>query len=91
MPRDPKTILQEEFLLARSKILELAATLDRIDRASREASNASLDTLRKESKELTLLYQALDILQEQELHRAQRVQELMSRPYDPAWRTPWTI
>ncbi len=34
MPRSASDVLQSEYLVARSKILELAATLDRLDRCS---------------------------------------------------------
>jgi hypothetical protein len=103
MDRPAQKVLQEEFLSARAKILELAATLDRIDRAvldaidsSTESSEAAvsciaLETFRKNSAALQLLAQGISILQEGELHRAKRVQELMSRPYDPKWRESWTI
>jgi hypothetical protein len=97
MERSAQKVLQEEFLSARAKILELAATLDRIDRAALEAvdastaSSAALESFRKNSAALQLLAQGISVLQENELHRAKRVQELMSRPYDPKWRESWTI
>lgn len=91
MPRTSAQVLQEEFLLARSKILELAATLDRIDRAARDADAQTLSDLQGKSPALKLLADGIKILQEPEMHRAKRVQELMSRPYSEDWRKQWTI
>jgi hypothetical protein len=91
MSRPAQQIIQEEFLIARAKILELAAVLDRIDRAAREEPNQSLSSLQSTSSQLALLSKGISILQEPDLHRAQRVQELMSRPYEPEWRKQWTI
>lgn len=90
MSRTAQQVVQEEYLIARSKILELAAVLDRIDRAARER-NATLAELQAESPQVSLLAKGIAILQEPEMHRAQRVQELMSRPYEPNWREQWTI
>jgi hypothetical protein len=91
MSRTAQQIIQEEFLIARSKILELAAVLDRIDRAAREQSDQSLSSLQSTSSQLGLLLKGISILQDPDPHRAQRVQELMSRPYEPEWRKQWTI
>jgi hypothetical protein len=91
MSRLPEQVVQEEFLVARAKILELAAILDRIDRAARDSMDSSLDDLKVDSVPVQLLAKGIAILQEPELHRAKRVQELMSRPYDSDWRKQWTI
>jgi hypothetical protein len=91
MTRTSAQVLQEEFLIARCKIIELAATLDRIDRAARESDGESLTELQSKSSALKLLAEGIKILQEPDLHRAQRVQELMSRPYQEDWRKKWTI
>ncbi len=91
MSRTAQQILQDEFLLARARILELAAIFDRIDRASTDGSSCSPAAVDKTQQQLHLLAQGVAILQEPEPHRASRVQKLMSRPYDPAWREQWTI
>jgi hypothetical protein len=80
--RAAKQILADEFLVARAKILELAATLDRIDRGS-----GSVD----ESPAWKLLSQGLDILCDDEKEKAKRVQLLMSRAYDPDWKNNLNI
>lgn len=84
MSNDPKSaarsaekILAEEFFLARSKILDLAATLDRLGRAQ-----GAVDELQHRK----LLQQGMEILLDDKPEKAKRVQLLMSRPYDPDWR-----
>lgn len=70
-------VLQDEFLIARSKILELAATLDRIQRATGTVEDA---------RQMVLIQQGINILCDEEVEKAERVQLLMSRDYDPNWR-----
>jgi hypothetical protein len=57
--------------------LELAATLDRIQRASGSV---------EEAKAMVLLQQGLKILCDDEEEKARRVQLLMSREYNPHWQ-----
>ena len=75
--RSAEKVLSEEFFIARSKILDLAATLDRLERA-----DGSLEALHQ----LKLLEQGMEILLDDQSDKAKRVQLLMSRPYDPDWR-----
>lgn len=91
MNRTTQVILQDEFLLARARLLELAAIFDRIDRAKAENPSRSPADNDKSEQQLQLLAQGVAILQEPEPHRASRIQKLMSRPYDPNWREQWTI
>jgi hypothetical protein len=81
-PRQAEKVLSEEFFVARSKILDLAATIDRLDRAE-----GSVDQL-QQSK---LLQQGLEILLDDKPDKAKRVQLLMSRPYDPDWRKKYGL
>jgi hypothetical protein len=77
--RDANEVLNSDFLETRCKILELAATLDRIDRAPTrhgEHPDARLGQLR----------QALDALIEPGPGRAETIQRIFSLEYDPAWR-----
>jgi hypothetical protein len=74
--RTAAQIIADEFLIARAKILELAATLDRLDRADGDIEN---------SKQLVLLSQGMQILCDSEADKAKRVQLLMSRQYEPEW------
>jgi len=73
--------LERYFLEARSRLLDLAAILDRIGRghgASGVENEARLERIR----------QALEILQDQSGGRAERIQKIFSLEYDPAWEKP---
>ena len=67
------------FLDARSRLLDLAATLDRLDRGGGSvAADPRLARVRK----------ALLALLEAEPGRAERVQQIFSLDYDPDWPRP---
>jgi len=67
------------YLEARSKLLDLAATLDRLDRGEgAAAADPRLERIR----------QALLTLLETEPGRAERVQQIFSLAYDPDWPRP---
>ena len=70
-------ILDREFLEIRAKILELAASLDRIERASGEVDD---------QPRLQLIEKGIAILASDEPQRAEQVQMLFSRQYDPNWQ-----
>jgi hypothetical protein len=70
-------LLNEEFLPLRARILEIAAGLDRLDRAA----DASNDDPRRQRLE-----EAIQILLRDEPNRAEQVQRLFSREYDQQWR-----
>jgi hypothetical protein len=78
-PLSASDALNQYFLEARSKLLDLAAIFDRIDRGTGPKSD--------DIKRLQL-HQALTILNEPTLGRAERVQQLFSLPYDPKWPIP---
>ena len=67
------------FLDARSRLLDLAATLDRLDRG--DGSSAADSRLEK-------VRQALLTLLENGPGRAERVQRIFSLDYDPDWPRP---
>jgi hypothetical protein len=73
--------LDAYFLEARAKLLDLAATLDRIGRGA-EAGTAT------EDPRLTKVRQALEVLQDQSGGRAERIQQIFSLDYDPTWQRP---
>jgi hypothetical protein len=79
-PLNARTALDTFFLEARSKLLDLAAIFDRIDRGS---GRADLDDPR-----LQRLRQALELIREEKPGRAERVQQLFSLEYDPNWERP---
>jgi hypothetical protein len=69
------------FLEARSKLLDLAAVLDRINRgggAGAVEDDPRLDRIR----------QALEVLLDRSGGRAERVQRIFSLEYEPAWERP---
>ena len=70
-------ILQREFLDMRAKLLEVAASMDRIDRATGDVD----DDLR-----MVRIHRALDILGSREDARAEKLQMLFSRAYKEDWR-----
>lgn len=76
-PLTAKKALDAHYLEARSKILDLAAILDRIDRGGGV-----------EDSRLARLRQALDLLGEGEEGRAERIQHLFSLEYDASWERP---
>jgi hypothetical protein len=77
-----EAILEQEYLPARAKILELAATLDRLDRAEGDV----VDAPRRKQ-----LRAAIELLLDEESDHAERVQLLFSRTYDRRWRETFKI
>jgi hypothetical protein len=76
--RSQLEVLNRDFLETRCKILELAASLDRLDRAPRD-SHAAPDA------RLGQLRQALEALLDPEPGRAETIQRIFSLEYDPKW------
>jgi hypothetical protein len=75
--RSKQLVLDEEFLVLRAKVLEIAAGLDRLERSpGDEPDDPRLGRVRR----------ALEILLDHEPDRAERVQLLFSRQYERAWR-----
>lgn len=73
--------LDQFFLDARSRVLDLAATLDRIGRGA-DPTAAVADP------RAALLRQALELLLSDAPNRAERVQQVFSLAYDPNWDRP---
>jgi hypothetical protein len=73
--------LERYFHEARSKLLDVAAILDRIDRGQGTAQ-AQQDPRRQK------IVEALTILQKKGGSRAEQVQLLFSLAYDAAWEKP---
>lgn len=73
--------LDNYFFEARSKILDLAAILDRIGRG-KDSANVIGDA------RLDRIAQALEVLQDQSGGRAERIQQIFSLDYDPQWKRP---
>ncbi len=82
--RTKTDVLNRDFLEIRCRILELAAALDRLDRAPL-ASSASPDS------RLAMLRQGIEALLEPGPGRAETIQRLFSLEYDPQWRTRFEL
>jgi len=74
--------MEQEFLPLRAKILEIAAGLDRLDRA---AGDGHRDSRRQR------LEQAIQLLLDDAPSRAEQVQLLFSLEYDERWRDQFNI
>lgn len=77
LPLSAPEVLNREFLELRAKVLELAASLDRLDRAHGDVA---------EDPRLAKLRRGMEILLSTEPDRAERVQLLFSRAYDDQWQ-----
>jgi hypothetical protein len=80
-PMPASQTLETYFLEARSKLLDLAAILDRIGRG-REAGRVADDP------RLEKIRHALEVLQDQSGGRAERIQQLFSLAYEADWKRP---
>jgi len=78
-PMPAAAALDAFFLEARSKLLDVAAVLDRIDRgAGAPLTDARVAKIRR----------AVEALLESKAGRAERIQEIFSLEYDAAWKIP---
>jgi hypothetical protein len=75
--RTARAVLDEEFLPIRAKLLEVAAALDRLDRAS--------GSIAKDPRR-TQVQTAIQVLLRPENDRAEQLQLIFSRPYEEGWR-----
>ena len=80
--RDLNDVFEQEFLPIRAKVLEVAASLDRLDRAS--------GSLKSEAKR-EQIYAAIEALLRPEQDRAEQVQLIFSRPFDGDWRQKFDL
>jgi hypothetical protein len=70
-------VLDREFLELRAGLLQIAAQLDRLDRAT--------GPVRCDSR-LEGIGRALEVLAGDEVGRAEKVQLIFSRQYEPGWK-----
>jgi hypothetical protein len=82
IPLDAPEVLQREFLEIRARLLQVAASLDRLGRA--EGSVADDPRLAK-------IHEALAILADGQPDRAERIQLLFSRAYDSQWQATFKL
>ncbi len=77
IPLDAPEVLNREFLEIRARLLQIAASLDRLDRAKGSVTgDPRLQTIR----------QTLAILADSRTDRAEKIQLLFSRPYEADWK-----
>jgi hypothetical protein len=80
--RTAERILSEEYLVTRARILELAAILDRLERGE-----GSIE----KSPQFEWIRKGLELLTDDKGMKAERVQLLFSRKYDPDWRSNLSV
>jgi hypothetical protein len=73
--------LDQYFLEARARILDLAAFLDRVGRGDDAAAAAADPRAGKVNR-------ALEVLRSDAPNRAELVQQIFSLEYDPEWKRP---
>jgi hypothetical protein len=76
IPLDAPEVLNREFLEIRARLLQVAASLDRLDRADGSAQS---------DERLQKIQHALAILQGSGADRAEQIQLVFSRPYESDW------
>ena len=81
-PMSANEVLDREYLELRAKILELAASFDRLDRA---------EGFVKDDPRLALLHEGIDVLKDTNGDRAEQVQLLFSLPYDDDWQQKFNL
>jgi len=72
-----QAVLDQEFLGMRAKLLELAATFDRLDRGGGSPADDG---------RIRLIRQGLKVLLDETGDRAEQVQLIFSRAYDDDWQ-----
>jgi hypothetical protein len=80
-PMSAAQALDAYFLDVRSRILDLAAALDRIGRGQGAAGAVNDPRVQK-------VRQALEVLRDESGGRAERVQKIFSLDYEPGWVKP---
>ena len=75
-------ILEREFLEMRARVLELAACLDRIDRAPGDVSDAD---------KMIGIRKGIEILNDSDSDRAKKIQLLFSREYQKDWEAKYKV
>ncbi len=82
MPPEAAQVLDREWLTVRARLIEVAAALDRIDRA--EGSVA--DDPRVEQ-----IGESIHLLAHERGNRAERLQMVFSLPYESHWRERYGV
>lgn len=80
--RSSADVFDQEFLPIRAKLLEVAASLDRLDRAG--------GSLTSESR-LKQVRAAIEVLLRPENDRTEQIQLIFSRPFNEEWRDKFNV
>ena len=82
MPLNAPEMLDREFLEIRAQLLQVAAALDRIDR-----SGGSVE----DDPRMARIREAIGVVLSGDRGRAERLQAVFSREYDPQWRAAFGL
>ncbi len=80
--RTATQILDGEYLELRAKILELAASFDRLSRADEDLDG---------DQRMQLIGEGLSILSDESTNKAEQIQQLFSREYSSSWRQQFEL
>jgi hypothetical protein len=80
-PLPAASALDQYFLEARSRLLDLAAILDRVGRGD-DACSVDADP------RVARIEKALEVLRSDAPNKAELIQKLFSLDYDPNWKRP---
>jgi hypothetical protein len=80
-PLSSARVLDQFFLEARSKLLDLAGILDRIGRGD------DLDSTNSDGRR-ERIDRALEVLRSDATNKAEQIQQVFSLEYDPNWKRP---
>lgn len=81
-PMSAPDVLDREFLEIRAKLLELAASFDRLDRGHGDV---------RHDPRMQLIRKGLQVLNRQESGRAEAIQLIFSREYEEDWRRKFNV
>jgi hypothetical protein len=79
---DAPEVLNREFLEIRARLIQVAALLDRLDRASGTVSS---------DPRIAGIYQAIDVLANPGPGRAEKLQLIFSRQYETDWKSKFEL
>jgi len=81
-PLSAAEVLNREFLEVRSKLLEVAAALDRLERAAGDVDD---------DPRMKRIQEALNLLRAHQVDRAEQLQLIFSRSYDQQWQAQYNL
>ena len=79
-PKTAGEVLEDCYLEIRAQLIQIAASLDRIDRADSSGTIAG-------DPGIGQFREAFDILGSEASNRTERIQMIFSDEYEPAWKT----